>query len=283
MAGSSNRNELIFDDEIFEYRMQILGEDGCAKQVSENGLVFMEDVECYSILLRQRRKADTEYIPCATISIDGKPVGLFAIRDNELRVDRFPSNGDIMAFVACKNQEVKCDQRRSQSPFSNGPTAEAFGNVTPDNMGLIQVKFGICRDTPWNNANAYFEMERYVPEALTISSRDVKPLLESLDLHSRKRDFDEPDCGARTNASIEGGTLRFGNDNMDKMVHHMFQVSAVTQFDTGNLAVRLVGTLESRNRLINKKNVKAKGILGNLLKSDTCSMNQLPPRADVTY
>jgi len=272
--------EMKCDDGWFEYRMDITGENGEAKKMESNALVFMEDVECYSIRLRQRRiQKDTEYIPCAKVSIDGKSMGLFIIPDNfGLEIGRFPSNGDVICFVTTRNFK-----EHPRVPTTATTTTPAFGNVSTENMGLIKVAFGICNDKQLNDQNAYFRTETCVPKPCMISSRDVKPLLESLNLRDRKRGYDEPDCGPRKSLTIEGGTLRFGNANTMKIAETLFQTCAVTQYETCRLAVRLVGTLDSRKRSANGKNLRAKGIDGNNLDSGRFLSGQFPPRADVTF
>lgn len=283
-----NRTELTCEDGMFVYSMQIVGEDRHVKPMDRNGLIIIEDVDCYSIRLRHRRIVEpfegrAEDLPCAKVSIDGKFVGLFVMKEPTLEIDRFPSNGDVMCFVPCKLEEARCGGGWSarQNPLRDSNAPLAFGNVSSQNMGLINVTFGICHENfPDNDQNAYFVLDRYIPEPCRISSRDVKPLLSSLDLRSRKRGYDEVDCGAERTQTIEGGTLRFGNDNTRKIAAHQFQQSAVTQFDTSCITVRLVGTLAARKCPVSGKVLVAKGIDGNILDTSTY---QLPPKADVTF
>ena len=70
--------ERVCNDGMFEYTVQIVGEDRHPKIMDNNGLVIMGDVDCYTIRLTQRRidgMENPEEFPCAKISIDGKRVG----------------------------------------------------------------------------------------------------------------------------------------------------------------------------------------------------------------
>ena len=279
MATSCNSgacNELITIGDRFQYSVQIIGENGRPKTIHENKWVVMEDVECYTILLRQKcldKSTTLDYAPCVSVTIDGQRLGLFVFPAVSLEIDRFPNNGDVVCFVAC---------RQPDSKFENRPSA--FQCVSPDNMGLIRLDFGVCRDSAYGKCEAY-TVTGNVPKVCKFSSDDVKPLLEGLDLQCRKGGFDEPDCGAGMNPTIAGGLLRLSNSNTRMSAQEMLHTCAVTQYDTGCLTVRLVGASKTRATPANGKNIEVKNSLGSILAggSEQWAGIMIPPKANLVF
>ena len=286
-----------FNDGVFEYELQIIGEDGVVKKIQDNRQVAMKDVECYSLcLFRKNVQKDTPYIPYAQISIDGKDMGCFVLNEPKTEIDRFPTSGDVLCFVVCNTDDIKFRRRQQQRVLhlQRSPPA-AFQNVTAQNIGLVTVEFGFCRQRNFVDARvrndpqqtAHYKLQNVdLPEPCKITGRDVEPLLEDLNLqHKKQPGYDEPDCGATRHKTVEGGTLRVGNRNSLNIAERMFTTCGIDdQMHTNSVTVRLVGTSPSQQqRVADGKNLNLKDIYGTTLRSCHYLTGQLPPKADLTY
>lgn len=273
--------QIQYNDALFQYSLQISGEDGRLKNIQQNRLVYMKDIECYSLrLFSKPMKTDVGHnIPYAKITIDGKKLGTFYLNEPTLDIDRFPNNGDVLCFVACHTDE----QRRGKRPISKTP---AFQNITDKHMGLVVVEFGFCLNTNFERVSeeAFIKLQtEEFPEVLKISSRDVKPVIETLNL--RRPEIDEADCSVKRVQTVEGGTLRLGNRNTAAMADRMFTTCGIRNLMLStSISLRLVGTSEpDLTRSSNTKDLVVKGIEGNRLHRECNSIDQFPPIADISY
>lgn len=275
--------EITYSDSLFQYGLQIIGEDGRLKNIQKDKLVYMKDVECYSLrLFSKSMKTDVGHnIPYAKITIDGKKLGHFYLNEPIVDIDRFPSNGDILCFVVCHTDE----QRRSTRRHSKTP---AFQNIPSDkHMGLVIVEFGFCQNTSYQTIGgeeAYIKLKTdELPEPLKISSRDVGPILETLNV--RRAETDEPDCEVKQIQTVQGGTLRLGNHNTTAMADRMFTTCGIrNSILSASISFRLVGTSDSSlRRSRNNTDLVVKGIEGNRLHHEWNSFCHFPPTADISY
>lgn len=274
--------EITYSDSLFEYGLQITGEDGRSKNIQKDRLVYMKDVECYSLrLFSKSMKTDVGHnIPYAKITIDGKKMGNFYLNEPIVDIDRFPSNGDIPCFVVCHTDE----QRRSTRRHSKTP---AFQNISDKHMGLVIVEFGFCQNTSYQTIGgeaAFIKLQTdELPEPLKISSRDVEPILETLNV--RRAETDEPDCEVKQIQTVQGGTLRLGNHNTAAMADRMFTTCGIrNSILSTSISFRLVGTSgSSLQRSRSNKDLVVKGIEGNRLHREWNSFCHFPPTADISY
>lgn len=276
MAMSCNHvcSEIKHSDGLFQYGVQICGEDRRLKSIQKERLIHMNDTECYSLRLfsKSLKTAVGHNIPYAKITIDGKTLGRFVLNEPMIEIDRFPTNGDILCFTVCHTEEHT--RRPRQTP--------AFQNINEKHMGLVVVEFGFCRDTqfPGLGEEAFVKLETdELPEALKISSNDIEPILATLNV--RRGGIDEPDCGLKRIQTVEGGTLRVGNQNTTAMVDRMFTTCGIRNpMLSATIALRLVGTSPSSQRPRRRNDFAVKGIEGNILHKD-CHSFSLPPTADI--
>ena len=130
---------------------------------------------------------------------------------------------------------------------------------------------------------AYVKLQNEeIPEALKISSKDVEPILKTLNL--RGRGSDEPDCGTRRDRTVQGGTLRIGNSNTVVAAERMFTTCGVRNPMTSTtVLLRLVGTSSGQQASRGQKGLAVKGIEGNVLYRERDPLSYYPPMADVVF
>ena len=285
-----------FNDGVFEYQLQIIGEDGSVKTIQDNRQVAMKDVEIYSLrLLKKDLQKDSPYIPYAQISIDGKDMGCFVLNEPKTEIDRFPTSGDVLCFAVCSTDDIKFRRQQHRGLHLQRSPPAAFQNVTAEKIGLITVEFGFCLQRNFADARvhnhaqqtAYYKLQTVdLPEPCKITSRDVQPLLEDLNLQRKKQSgYDETDCGTTRMKTVEGGTLRVGNRNTLNIAERMFTTCGMDdQMHTNSVSIRLVGTSPSQQqRVADGKNLNLKDIYGTTLSSCHYLAEQFPPKADLTY